>query len=94
MASHEVTGGDFLELGHAFCTGICSVGAAGAERTAGGSIQGRGDITGEDDALVFSCLDGIRQGNSGHQALGVRMQGMVVDLVGYISADLSYPTIN
>ena len=80
VACHEVAGGNLLKFGHGFRTGVGCVGAAGTEGAAGGSIQGRRNVAGENDTLVLSCLDGIGQGNCGHQAFGVRMQGMVIDL--------------
>ena len=64
VACHEVTGGNLLKLGHAFCTGIRSVGAAGTEGAAGRCVQGRGDVTGENNALVFSCLMGSGRGTA------------------------------
>ena len=43
------------------------VAAAGAEGAAGGRVQGAGDITGEDDALVIPGDLGIGNGYSGHR---------------------------
>ena len=72
---------DLLEFRHGGGALFFRVGAAGAEGATGGSVQGAGNVAGEDDALILSGGLGVRQRNGRHEALGIGMQGVVVNFL-------------
>ena len=82
VAGAEVTGFDLPEGRHTFGTLFGGVTAAGAEGAAGGGIQRRRNVSFQNNTLVGPGYLGIRNGNSGQQALGVGMHGMIVNLIG------------
>ena len=53
VAGHEVSAAYVLEFRHILSADVACVGAAGAEGTARGGVQGAGDVAGQDNALVF-----------------------------------------
>ena len=77
-----MAGGDLLEIRHAFGAFVARVRAAGAEGAAARRVQRARDIAGEHDALVGAGDLRIRDRDGGQKRLGIRVQGMVIDLVG------------
>ena len=77
-----MAGLDFLELRHGRGALLACIGAAGAEGAAGGRVQRAGNVAGQHNTLVLSGGLGVRQRNGGHQALGIGVQGMIIDLPG------------
>ena len=75
VAGDEVAGLDLAEGGHLGGALLGGIGAAGAEGTAGGGVQGAGNIAGQDDTLVGAGDLGIGHGHSGQQRLGVGVHG-------------------
>ena len=69
VAGNEVACGDLFEFGHGLGALGLSVGAAGAERAAGGGIQRAGDIALKSYTLVCPCYLGVGHGHGGHERL-------------------------
>ena len=57
------------------------VAAAGTERAAGRHIERTRHVAGEDDALPLARGLRIRDGDGGEQRLGIRMDGVLVQIV-------------
>ena len=63
-----MTGLDFTEFGHAFSTLVAGICTAGAEGAAGGSVQRRGNIAFQNNALVCTSDVGVGNGNCGDKS--------------------------
>ena len=72
VAGYEVTCRDLLEFGRRLGALFGGVLAACAERTAARSVEGAGDVAGEDDALGPALFPDV--GNRREERLGIRMQ--------------------
>ena len=57
------------------------VAAAGTERAAGRHIERTRHVAGEDDALPLARGLRVRDGDGGEQRLGIRMDGVLVQVV-------------
>src|SRR5215471_14590825 len=60
---------------------VLGFGAAGVEAAAGGRIDGRGDVAGEDDALASRSCVRVGGGGGGEQGGRVGVAGVPVNLV-------------
>ena len=82
-----MTGGNLLELGHSLGASLSCMGATGAERTAGGSVERTGNVAVENDSLVCSRDLGIGNRNSRDQRLGIGMERMVINFISVSKLD-------
>src|SRR5262249_21305592 len=73
---------DGVELGLALGAVGLRLEAAGPKAAAGGRVDGRGDVAGEDDPPPLQLDDGVGDGDGREQGGGVGVLGAPVQLVG------------
>ena len=82
VAGYKAFGGNFPQRGTALLTLLRRVAAAGAEGTAFGHPQGRGNVAFQDDAVLVPRGLRIRHGNGGDQGFGIGVNGGIDDIPG------------